>query len=87
MACVRFSLLEAVSGGPSTATNGFAATCRIVIPLARIKSAARKNPYEIIILAGKNNNAPSPVMLNPITIPFLYPILEMIIPAGIEEIK
>ncbi|OQA12236.1 MAG: hypothetical protein BWY67_00430 [Bacteroidetes bacterium ADurb.Bin397] len=37
--------------------------------------------------AGKNKSAPSPVMLNPITIPFLYPIFEIIAPAGIDVIK
>src|SRR5882762_6746022 len=51
-ACVRFKRLEAVCGFPSTATYGFAATWRIVMPVARMINAARKNGNEGILAAG-----------------------------------
>src|SRR4051794_12273828 len=51
-ACVRFNRLEAVCGFPKTATYGFAATCRIVIPVASTINAVRKNGKDGTLAAG-----------------------------------
>lgn len=59
----------------------------MVIPEARINNAIRKKVYDKNKEAGKNKSAPKPATLNPITIPRLYPIFEIIVPAGIEVIK
>ncbi len=37
--------------------------------------------------AGKKSKAPTPVTLSPRTMPLLYPIREMMAPAGIDVIK
>ena len=70
-ACDKFKRLEAVSGGPSTATYGFAATCRAVIPPASTISAPRNNGYDGTLAAGINNSAPTPMVTTPMTIVFL----------------
>ncbi len=36
-ACDKFNLLDAPSSLPKSATKGFAATCKIVIPPAKVK--------------------------------------------------
>ena len=43
---------EAVSGLPSAATNGLAATCSSVIPEASTNSASRNRLYERAAAAG-----------------------------------
>ena len=43
---------EAVSGRPSTATNGLAATCRTTMPVASTKNAVRNSPYDRDAAAG-----------------------------------
>ena len=45
-AWVSVSRDDAVSGFPSTATNGLAATCSSVIPDASTNSASRKSSYD-----------------------------------------
>ena len=67
-ACVRFSRLDAVRAGPSTATYGFAETCNMVMPAARMISAARNSGNEGTWAAGINSNAPMPIVTRPITI-------------------
>src|SRR6266571_7127294 len=86
-ACVRFKRLEAVWGLPNTATYGFAATWRIVIPVARMISAARKNGNEGIFAAGKNARHAATIVSSPTTMALLYPIQSMILAAGIEKMK
>ena len=51
-AWVSVSRDEAVSGRPSTATNGFAATCRMTMPVASTKNAVRNRPYDRAAAAG-----------------------------------
>ena len=51
-ACVSVRRDEAVSGLPSAATNGFAATWSSVIPDASTKSASRNRLYERTAAAG-----------------------------------
>ncbi len=51
-ACVSVSREDAVSGLPSTATNGFAATWSSVMPAASTKSAPRNIAYERAPAAG-----------------------------------
>ena len=51
-ACVIVSRLDAVSGLPRIATNGFAATCSSVMPDARMNSASRNSGYERAPAAG-----------------------------------
>ena len=52
MAWVSVNRLGAVSGLPSTATNGLAATCSSVIPDASTNSANRNMAYERMPAAG-----------------------------------
>ncbi len=70
-ACARFRRLDAVSGGPSTATYGLAATCKAVIPAARTINAPRNSGYDGALAAGMNNRAPKPMVHKPATIVFL----------------
>src|SRR6476620_10855070 len=70
-ACARFSLLEAVSGGPNTETYTFAATCNAVIPAANTINAPRNSGYDGALAAGMNRNAPIPIVTSPPTIVFL----------------
>src|SRR5690606_29031476 len=51
-ACVKFSLLEAVSGLPKIVTYGFAATCNRVMPDAKTKKAVRNKPYDRMLAEG-----------------------------------
>ena len=80
------NLDDAVREGPKIVTYGFAATCSTTMPIAIINSAARNNTYWCNIDAGKNSKAPMAAIEKPRTIPFLYPILSTIIPAGIDMI-
>ncbi|PQV51533.1 hypothetical protein CLV33_101457 [Jejuia pallidilutea] len=43
-ACERFKRLEALSYDPNTATKGLAATCKTVMPAAKMKYAKIKIP-------------------------------------------
>src|SRR3954447_6376859 len=70
-ACVRLRRLEAVSGGPSTETYGFAETCSAVIPAASTIRAARKNANAGTLAAGRNSSAPIAMVPRPATIVFL----------------
>jgi hypothetical protein len=51
-AWVRVNRDDAVSGFPSTATNGLAATWRTTIPVASTKNANRNTPYDRTAAAG-----------------------------------
>ena len=62
---------EAVSGLPSTATNGLAATCRSVMPDASTNSASRNSAYERAPAAGSNSRQPAAAPPRPMMIPFL----------------
>src|SRR4051812_897897 len=66
-ACVRFKRLEAVRGGPSTATYGFADVCRTVMPAARMINAVRNSGYEGALAAGMNKAAPAAMVHRPMT--------------------
>src|SRR5216683_190291 len=70
-ACVKFNLLDAVSGGPSTDTYAFAATCNAVIPAASTINAPKNNANEGTLAAGINKNAPTPIVTKPPTMVFL----------------
>ena len=70
-ACVKFSLLDAVSGGPNTDTYAFAATCNAVIPAANTINAPKNNANDGALAAGMNRNAPRPMVTNPATIVLL----------------
>src|SRR5579862_5933119 len=86
-ACVRFNRLDAVSGGPSTDTYAFAATCNAVIPAASTISAPRNSANDGALAAGINSSAPPPIVTSPATIVFLYPIVSISLADGIEKIK
>src|SRR5258708_35316194 len=86
-ACVRFKRLEAVCGFPSTATYGFAATWRIVMPVARMINAARKNGNEGILAAGKKARQGTTIVSSPATMALLYPIQSLIFAHGMEKTK
>ena len=86
-AWVRFNLLEAVSGGPKTATYGFAATCKAVIPAAKIIKAPRKSGNEAVLAAGMKSSAPTPMVKRPVTMVFLYPMASTSFAEGMEKIK
>src|SRR5690242_1868367 len=86
-AWVRFRRLDAVSGLPKRPTYGFAATCRPVIPAARMTSAVRNNAYDATDAAGKNRNAPPAIVINPTTIVLWYPTLFTKIAHGMENRK
>src|SRR5258705_4429918 len=86
-ACVRFKRLEAVGGLPSTATYGFAATWRIVMPVARMINAARKNGNEGILAAGKKARQATTIVSSPATMALLYPIQSIIFAARMETTK
>ena len=60
--------LEAVLGGPSTATYGFPDTCKDVIPPAKITRAHMKKANEGTLAAGRNNSAPALIVNRPMTI-------------------
>jgi exodeoxyribonuclease VII small subunit len=62
-ACVRFKRLDAVSGGPRTATYGFAATCSAVMPAASTISAPRKSGNDGTLAAGMKRSAPTPIVI------------------------
>ena len=66
-ACVRFSRLDAVFAGPSTATYGLADTWSAVIPAASTPNANRNNAYDGTIAAGMNSNAPIAISSRPPT--------------------
>ena len=66
-ACVRFKRLDAVSGGPRTATYGFAATCNAVMPAASTISAPRKSGNDGTLAAGMKRSAPRPMVIRPTT--------------------
>jgi hypothetical protein len=51
-ACVSVRRDDAVSGLPSTATNGLAATCKMTMPVASTKNANRNTPYDRTASAG-----------------------------------
>src|SRR5467141_3433366 len=86
-ACVRLKRLEAVCGLPNTATYGFAATWRMVMPVARMINAARKNGNEGILAAGKKARHATTMVSSPATMALLYPIQSMIFDAGMEKTK
>src|SRR3954468_19802811 len=86
-AWVKFNLLDAVSGLPSTETYGFAATCNTVIPAARTMSAVKKNGKEGIFAAGYTSRHAAIMVLNPTMMARLYPIQSMILAAGREMMK
>src|SRR5437868_15486390 len=86
-ACVRFSRLDAVRDGPSTATYGLAETCSAVIPAASTINAARNSGNDGTLAAGINISAPNPMVSRPATIVFLYPIQSITLPDGIEKTK
>src|ERR1700730_7290960 len=86
-AWVKFKRLEAVSGGPSTATYGLAATCSAVIPAARTINAVRKSGKDGTLAAGMNKSAPRLIVSTPATIVFLNPIHSMALPDGIAKTK
>src|SRR5467141_2246825 len=73
-ACVRFKRLEAVCGFPSTATYGLAATWRIVMPVARMINAARKNGNQLILAAGKKTKQATTIVSSPATLAPFYTI-------------
>src|SRR5258705_6235841 len=70
-ACVKFNLLDAVSGGPSTETYAFAATCNAAIPAASTINAPKNNANESTLAAGININAPTAIVTRPATMVFL----------------
>src|SRR5712672_4694918 len=86
-ACVKFNLLDAVSGGPSTETYAFAATCKAVMPAASTINAPRKSANEGALAAGINKNAPIPMVTRPVTIVYLDPMVSITFADGMEKIK
>jgi hypothetical protein len=66
----KFNLLEAPTSDPQTATYGFAATCKIVIPAAKVKYPKMKMPNIRSDAAGENKTHPNAITVSPRTIPF-----------------
>src|SRR6185312_9466855 len=65
--CVRLRRLDAVRGGPRTATYGLAEVCRMVIPAARTMRAVRNKENEGAMAAGTKSSAPQPIVTRPAT--------------------
>ena len=85
-ACVKFSLLEADESGPSAVTYGFAATCNNTTPVARTKVPIKKIGKDGNLAAGIKIKLPSAIKNRPAITVYLYPILSISFPAGIDII-
>ena len=59
----------------------------MVMPVARMISAARKNGNEGILAAGKKARHAATMVSSPTTMALLYPIQSMIFDAGMEKTK
>src|ERR1051325_498651 len=87
MAWVSVKRLDAVSGGPSTATNGLAATCSNVMPAASTNNASKNSGYAGALAAGKNSRQPRPAVHSPMMMPVLYPTRLTMAPDGSDTTK
>src|SRR5260370_34368638 len=59
----------------------------MVMPVARMINAARKNGNEGIFAAGKKARQATIIVSNPTTMALLYPIQSIIFAAGMEKTK